>query len=104
MGAVTDRAKCIGCGRCIDVCPGNVIRKDEQGKAYLKYESDCWSCAACVKECPMKAIYLRLPPEYGGTGADMYARKNKNITTWEIVRADGEVIRYTTDTEEANKY
>lgn len=104
MGAITDKTKCIGCGRCINVCPGNLIKKDDDGKAYLKCLSDCWNCASCIKECPVQAISLRLPVEFGGYGADMFARKKDNITEWEILRADGKRIVFITDTEEANKY
>ena len=104
MGAITDKTKCIGCGRCIDVCPGNLIRMDEERKAYLEYEEDCWSCASCIKECPVGAVYLRFPAEFGGVRADMYAKTDKNITEWEIERADGKRIVFITDTNEANKY
>lgn len=104
MGAITDKTKCIGCGRCIDVCPGNLIRMDEERKAYLEYEEDCWSCASCIKECPVGAVYLRFPVEFGGVRADMHAKTNKNITEWEIERADGKRIVFITDTNEANKY
>ena len=42
---------CVGCGRCIEACPGNLIKKDAQGKAVIKHISDCWGCTSCLKEC-----------------------------------------------------
>lgn len=35
--------RCIGCGRCADVCPGSLI--DVIGKkAVMQYPEDCWGC------------------------------------------------------------
>ena len=47
---------CVGCGRCIEACPGNLIKKDVQGKAVIKHISDCWGCTSCLKECKTGAI------------------------------------------------
>ena len=27
--------KCVGCGLCIEACPGNLIKKNEKGKAFI---------------------------------------------------------------------
>ncbi len=55
-----DRDKCDGCGVCVEICPMDVLRLDEDGKAYVKYE-ECWYCGSCMLECPKKAVTLRLP-------------------------------------------
>ncbi|MGN0577695.1 MAG: 4Fe-4S binding protein, partial [Ruminiclostridium sp.] len=34
MSIAIDKAKCVGCGRCHEVCPGTLIKLDENGKAY----------------------------------------------------------------------
>lgn len=44
--------RCIGCGQCIDVCPGSLIDRNGQGKAWMHYPKDCWGCVSCVKVCP----------------------------------------------------
>ena len=54
-----DHELCIGCGECIDSCPMDVIRMDEEaGKAIIKYLRDCQSCFACELDCPSGAIYV----------------------------------------------
>ena len=57
---------CVGCGRCIEACPGNLIKKDAQGKAVIKHISDCWGCTSCLKECKTGAISFYLGADMGG--------------------------------------
>ena len=45
---------CIGCGRCIPVCPQRCIRK-ENGKAIIN-QSNCLHCGRCMEVCPAGAI------------------------------------------------
>ena len=52
-----DQEKCIGCGQCIENCPGNIPQLDENEKAYLGRE-ECVSCSNCVVTCPEEAISL----------------------------------------------
>ena len=51
---------CTGCGRCAEVCPGDLLALRE-GKAYLRTAEECWGCLACAKVCPAGAIHGRLP-------------------------------------------
>lgn len=104
MSVVIDRAKCVACGRCAQICPGNVIRTDADGKAYVKNPSDCWSCASCMKECAVRALAMVLPPEIAGCGGSMVARQKGHITEWQIRKANGDQTVFVTNTEEANKY
>ena len=39
MSILIDREKCIGCGSCREVCPGTLIKLDDEGKAYIKCRS-----------------------------------------------------------------
>ena len=68
-----DYEKCIGCGKCLEVCPGNmvggnVLRLDngiavmvDQGKFGWK---GCWKCQHCLAVCPEGAIsVLGISPE-----------------------------------------
>lgn len=50
-----DRAACIGCGRCREVCPHGVFRL-EGGKAALAARDLCMECGGCARNCPVAAI------------------------------------------------
>ncbi|MGD0585772.1 MAG: mercury methylation ferredoxin HgcB [Oryzomonas sp.] len=50
-----DRAACIGCGRCLEVCPHQVFSLAEK-KAALRDRDACMECGACALNCPVKAI------------------------------------------------
>lgn len=60
MSVEIDRDKCDGCGVCVEMCPNDALRLDEDEKAYVKYD-ECWYCGCCELECPRKAVKLRLP-------------------------------------------
>jgi len=50
---------CTGCEICIDACPMDVIRFDEElKKASIKYPRDCIACYNCEEDCPVEAIYV----------------------------------------------
>lgn len=104
MSVAIDKAKCIGCGRCADICPGNLIRMGTDERAYLKFPSGCWSCTSCMKECPVAAISLTLPLAAGGRGGKLTAVRKRNITVWTVRRPDGSEVKIKTDTAEANRY
>lgn len=54
-----DSELCTGCGICVDSCPMDVIRMDEnEGKAIIKYADDCMLCLFCERDCPEGAIYV----------------------------------------------
>jgi NAD-dependent dihydropyrimidine dehydrogenase PreA subunit len=50
-----DQAACIGCGRCLEVCPHQVFSLEEQ-KAYCRDRDACMECSACMLNCPVNAI------------------------------------------------
>jgi Na+-translocating ferredoxin:NAD+ oxidoreductase RNF subunit RnfB len=61
-----DREKCVGCGKCVDACPRNlIILEDENHKTFVLCKSNdkgavvrkickvgCIACRICVKQCP----------------------------------------------------
>jgi len=54
-----DHDLCVGCGDCVNSCPMDVIRMDEEGqKAIIRYPEDCMCCDACELDCPVGAIYV----------------------------------------------
>ena len=47
--------KCVGCGKCAEVCPHDVF-KVENGKASIFDKNSCMECGACAKNCPAGAV------------------------------------------------
>jgi len=52
-----DAAKCIGCGECVQVCPGEAITVN--GTAQFNQER-CIECLCCAEVCPQGAITPKL--------------------------------------------
>ncbi len=50
-----DAAACVGCARCVEVCPHQVVALDER-KARVQNLDTCMECGACAKNCPTAAI------------------------------------------------
>lgn len=53
-----DVEKCIGCGRCAEVCPHNVFVLDE-GKSRIADRDACMECGACARNCPVDALWVK---------------------------------------------
>ncbi|MFN4133854.1 MAG: DNA-directed RNA polymerase subunit D [Candidatus Hadarchaeales archaeon] len=51
-----DLKKCDACGRCVDVCPRHVLRKDDEKKVVVENLYSCSLCKSCVEACPREAI------------------------------------------------
>jgi len=50
--------KCIGCGRCEEVCPHRVFSVNDN-KAQIVDKDLCMECGACAKNCPVNAITVK---------------------------------------------
>jgi adenylylsulfate reductase subunit B len=63
MPPIIDKDKCIGCGKCFDVCVMDVfIGSNCKEVPIISYPEECWHCGACVMDCPVEgAIRLRIP-------------------------------------------
>ena len=104
MSIEVTRSHCVGCGRCVAICPGNLLRLDEAGKAEIRFPRDCWGCAACLKECPTQAIALFLGADMGGLGGRLTARRENTLLHWTVRLPDGSEKTITTDSRRANRY
>lgn len=51
-----DISKCIGCGKCVKLCPMKNLNLNENKKACSNH--NCTLCYKCINECPVKAITL----------------------------------------------
>jgi len=49
--------KCVGCGRCTEVCPHGVFDMNER-KSYITDKDSCMECGSCSLNCPAKAIIV----------------------------------------------
>ena len=56
MAVEVDVEKCTGCGSCVDICPVDTIKLDNE-IAVIDSEA-CTECGSCVDECPNEAISL----------------------------------------------
>ena len=55
---------CVGCGTCVETCPADVIRLNEETeKAKITYVSDCQSCHLCRLFCPEGDNVITVSPE-----------------------------------------
>ncbi len=52
-----DRDQCIGCGQCVNACPGGALQMID-GKAQLVREDFCDGLGVCIGECPVDAIHF----------------------------------------------
>ena len=55
MPAEINKETCTGCGACVDICPVDAI-KVENDKAEIS--DACVECGVCVNQCPVEAITL----------------------------------------------
>jgi Ferredoxin len=104
MSILIDKNKCVGCKQCFVVCPGNLIKSDDDGKAFMKYPRDCWGCSSCVKECKAGAIAFYLGADIGGRGSKLTVREEGDIIHWYVEKADGEVAVIAVNRKDSNKY
>lgn len=50
-----DKNKCVGCGRCVEVCPRSVFIIQER-KAEISDRDLCIECGACARNCEFGAL------------------------------------------------
>jgi NAD-dependent dihydropyrimidine dehydrogenase PreA subunit len=46
---------CIGCGRCLEVCPHQVFSLEEKKARIIAFDA-CMECGACARNCAAAAI------------------------------------------------
>ena len=57
-----DKSKCVSCGRCVNVCPGGVLRMEDGAPDIAEFEdfgwNGCWKCEHCLAVCPTGAVSI----------------------------------------------
>lgn len=104
MSILIDKNKCLGCKKCIAVCPGNLIKRDAEGKAYIKYPKDCWGCSSCVKECKYEAIAFYLGADIGGKGSKLNVRQEGDVMKWRVEKTNQRVTVIAVNCKDSNQY
>jgi ferredoxin len=56
MPAKVEAEKCTGCESCVDSCPSEAIKMQDD-KATIDNDA-CVDCGVCVDECPVEAISM----------------------------------------------
>lgn len=115
MSIRIDRTSCVGCGRCVEVCPGNLIKlaqyevanasqAAERPRARIRHPEDCWGCTSCLKACPVQAIQFFLGADIGGAGSTMQVSLANDIYTWTVTSPDGSTRQIQVNRKDSNKY
>ena len=104
MSIAINQSKCVGCGRCSQVCPGTLIGMGSDGKACMLYPKDCWGCCSCIKECKVDAIALYLGADMGGMGSLVHTEKEGDILRWIVDHPNGKTSEIRINTKQSNQY
>lgn len=90
MPTYVDPNKCDGCGKCVDICPSDIMHLSNSifsGRKASNIEPNyCWECYACVKECPQHAIDMRGYADFAPLNHKLTVLrdKDKNVIHWKI--------------------
>ena len=104
MSIQIDKMNCVGCGRCVEACPGNLIKLGADKKAQIRREKDCWGCTSCLKECRTGAIKFFLGADIGGRGSTLSVEEQGQLRIWTVTDRMGKKQTIANNIKESNKY
>lgn len=100
MPTFVDPNKCDGCGKCVDICPSDIMHLSNSvfsgRKAYNIEPNYCWECYSCVKECPQHAIDMRGYADFAPLNHKLTVLRDKerNVIMWKIRYRDGTKMQF----------
>ena len=71
--------KCVGCGKCLSVCPGNLLKKGEDGKVHIRNIM-------------------------GGMGSMLSVKEKGDVRIWRVDSPNGETKTIEINMKDSNKY
>ena len=95
MPTFVDPNKCDGCGKCVDICPSDIMHLSHSilngRKAFNIEPNYCWECYSCVKECPQHAIDMRGYADFAPLNHKLTVLrdKEKNMVNWKMKYRNG---------------
>ncbi|MDG6988671.1 MAG: adenylyl-sulfate reductase subunit beta [Nitrososphaerota archaeon] len=95
MPTYVNPSKCDGCGKCVDICPSDIMHLSHSvfngRKAYNIEPNYCWECYSCVKECPQHAIDMRGYADFNPLNHKLTVLRDKerNVVSWKLKYRDG---------------
>lgn len=104
MSILIQKNKCSGCGRCIEACPGNLIKRDTDGKVKMRHPRDCWGCTSCLKVCQTGAVLFFLGADLGGGGSTLSVKHKQEMVDWTVTRPDGTIQTIEVNQNDSNRY
>ena len=58
MIELVSATRCIGCDKCVDVCPTDVFDAGADGVPRIARQDDCQTCFLCEAYCPVDALFV----------------------------------------------
>ncbi|MBN2897298.1 MAG: 4Fe-4S binding protein [Clostridia bacterium] len=72
-----EKEKCIGCKRCLEVCPHQVFEMREGIE--LSHKDKCIECGACQMNCPASAITVKVGTGCASAVIKDYLKRFKSV-------------------------
>ena len=95
MPTFVDPNKCDGCGKCVDICPSDIMHLSSsvfRGRKAFNIEPNyCWECYSCVKECPQHAIDMRGYADFAPMNHKLTVLRDteRNVVNWKLKYRNG---------------
>ncbi len=96
MPSYVDPKKCKNNGKCMEICPSDIMFINKATNFAYNLEPDmCWECFSCVKTCPENAISIRPYADISPMMSEMKVQRDEKTNTiqWEIKYRDQATVK-----------